>query len=114
MCSLLAATAATRLGELNEGSALAAQALTHFRSRGDWDGRMRAQNLLGAIHWERGQMAEAERVFGEALQLARQLSDSLMLARASNNLASVAPPPGTFRPGGRALSRSTAGLPAPG
>jgi tetratricopeptide (TPR) repeat protein len=87
---LLAATAATRLGELAEGSSLAMQALTHFRSRGDWDGRMRAQNLLGAIHWERGQMAEAERGFGEALRLARQLGDSLMLARASNNLASVA------------------------
>jgi tetratricopeptide (TPR) repeat protein len=87
---LLAATAATRLGELAEGSALAAQALAHFRSRGDSDGRMRAQNLLGAIDWERGRMAEAERGFGEALQLARQLGDSLMLARASNNLASVA------------------------
>jgi tetratricopeptide (TPR) repeat protein len=87
---LLAATAATRLGELAAGTSLAEQALAQFRRRGDWDGSMRAQNLLGAIHWERGKMAEAEHGFGEALQLARKLGDSLMLARASNNLGSVA------------------------
>jgi tetratricopeptide (TPR) repeat protein len=87
---LLAATAATRLGELAVGSSLADEALRHFRTRGDWDGRMRALNLLGAINWERGHMADAERCFAEALRLARQLQDSLMLARACNNLASVA------------------------
>jgi tetratricopeptide repeat protein len=87
---LLAATAATRLGELVLGSSLADEALRQFRTRGDWDGRMRALNLLGAINWERGHMAEAERCFAEALRLARQLQDSLMLARACNNLASVA------------------------
>src|SRR5919108_344957 len=87
---LLAATAATRLNDLDLGSSLASEALERFRSRGDWDGRMRALNLLGAIHWERGQIADAERCFGEALLLARELKDGLMLARASNNLASVA------------------------
>ena len=87
---LLVATAATRLGELDTAKALADQALRQFHSRGDWDGRMRALNLLGAIHWERGHISEAERCFAEALGMARQLDDSLMLARASNNLASVA------------------------
>ena len=87
---LLAATAAIRLGELDAGAALADQALRQFLVRADWDGRMRTLNLLGAIHWERGRIAEAELCFGEALRLARQLEDSLMLARASNNLASVA------------------------
>ena len=87
---LLAATAATRLNDLDLGSSLASEALERFRGRGDWDGRMRALNLLGAIHWERGQIADAQRCFGEAMRLARQLQDSLMLARASNNLASVA------------------------
>jgi tetratricopeptide (TPR) repeat protein len=87
---LLAATAATRQGELETASPLAEQALRQFHTRGDWDGRMRALNLLGAIHWERGRVAEAERCFADALRLARQLDDSLMLARASNNLASVA------------------------
>jgi tetratricopeptide (TPR) repeat protein len=87
---LLAATAATRLGELASAASLADEALKQFRARGDRDGSMRTLNLLGAIHWERGQMTDSERCFGEALQLARQLRDSLMLARASNNLASVA------------------------
>ncbi|MFL5404153.1 MAG: tetratricopeptide repeat protein [Gemmatimonadales bacterium] len=87
---LLAATAATRLGELAMGITLADQALQRFQVRGDWDGRMRTLNLLGAIHWERGLIAEAEGSFAEALRLARLLDDSLMLARACNNLASVA------------------------
>ena len=93
---LLAATAATRLNDLDLGGSLAAEALERFRSRGDWDGRMRAFNLLGAIHWERGRIADAERCFSEAMRLARQLQDSLMLARASNNLASVAHLQGRF------------------
>jgi tetratricopeptide (TPR) repeat protein len=87
---LLAATAATRLGELDLGTSLADQALQLYRRRGDRDGRMRSLNLLGAIHFERGNMAEAEQRFAEALRLGRQLGDSLMLARACNNLASVA------------------------
>jgi hypothetical protein len=78
------------------GSSLASEALERFRGRGDWDGRMRALNLLGAIHWERGQISDAERCFGEAMRLAGQLQDSLMLARASNNLASVAHLQGHF------------------
>jgi tetratricopeptide (TPR) repeat protein len=87
---LLAATAATRLGELATGASLANQALLQFRSRGDRDGSMRSLNLLGAIHWERGEMVEAEDRFAEALHFARQVGDSLMLARSCNNLASVA------------------------
>ena len=87
---LLAATAATRLGALELGTSLADKALQQYRRRGDRDGRMRSLNLLGAIHFERGNMAEAEQRFAEALRLGRQLGDSLMLARASNNLASVA------------------------
>jgi tetratricopeptide (TPR) repeat protein len=87
---LLAATAATRLGELDLGGSLAEKALQQYRRRGDRDGRMRALNLLGAIDFERGNMAEAEQRFAEALRLGRQLGDSLMLARACNNLASVA------------------------
>jgi tetratricopeptide (TPR) repeat protein len=87
---LLAATAATRLGELDTATALAAEAQSQFRTRGDSDGWMRCLNLLGAIHWERGRIPEAERCFSQALGLAHQLRDSLLLARASNNLASVA------------------------
>jgi eukaryotic-like serine/threonine-protein kinase len=84
------ATAAMRQGNLRGASALAAAAEARFRARGDADGRMRAENLLGAVAWETGQVGDAERYFGTALELAHGLDDSLMTARASNNLASVA------------------------
>jgi len=84
------ATAAMRQGNLRGASALAAAAEARFRARGDADGRMRAENLLGAVAWETGHVGDAERYFGTALELAHGLDDSLMTARASNNLASVA------------------------
>jgi len=87
---LLAATAATRLGELGRGVALAESALAHFRTRADSDGRMRALNLLGVIAFENGRLEEAEHYMAEALELARMLEDTRMTANASNNLASVA------------------------
>ena len=86
---LLAATAATRLGEFPAAETLAGEALAQFRSRGDADGRMRALNLLGVIRFERGRLGEAEQSLAEALNLATQLGDSLTAARACNNLASA-------------------------
>jgi tetratricopeptide (TPR) repeat protein len=78
------------------GESLADEALRQFRRRGDWDGSMRVLNLLGAIQWERGQTIQAGASFALALRLARELNDSLMLARACNNLASVAHLQGRF------------------
>ena len=86
---LLAATAATRLGQFADGAALAEQALGRFGARGDLDGKMRALNLLGVLAFERGHLAEAEEYLAEALRLATHLDDSLIAARACNNLASV-------------------------
>ena len=77
---LLAATAATRLGEFGTGVTLAESALARFGARAD----------DGAIAFERGRLAEAAQAFATALRLARQLGDTLMAAHASNNLASVA------------------------
>ena len=87
---LFAATAATRLGELDLAEGLAAEAVQRFADRGDFDGRMRGLNLLGVIGFERGRLAEAEQRLSEALSIAYRLDDSLLAARASNNLASVA------------------------
>jgi tetratricopeptide (TPR) repeat protein len=87
---LLAATAATRVGDLGRAVTLAETALELFRVRADTDGRMRAMNLLGAIAFEHGRLDDAERCFGKALELARTLDDTRMAAHASNNLASVA------------------------
>jgi tetratricopeptide (TPR) repeat protein len=86
---LLAATAATRLAELDLAEELAGEAVRRFAQRGDFDGRMRALNLLGVIGFERGRLAEAEQRLTEALSLAFRLEDSLVAAHASNNLASV-------------------------
>ena len=87
---LLAATAATRLGNLSLAASLAETALAGFRARADDDGRMRATNLLGVLAFERGRPSEAEGHFHVALDLARALGDSMMTARACNNLASLA------------------------
>ena len=87
---LMAATAATRLGELGLGAALAEASLERFRARADDDGRMRAQNLLGVIEFERGNLERSQQCFTETLGLARTLKDTLMTARACNNLASIA------------------------
>jgi tetratricopeptide (TPR) repeat protein len=87
---LLAATAATRVGDLAAGGMLAAESLERFRQRADDDGRARAVNLLGAIAFERGDLASAERCFAEALELAHASANPLLAAHASNNLASVA------------------------
>jgi tetratricopeptide (TPR) repeat protein len=86
---LLAATAATRLGDLEAARPLAQGALAGFRARGDRDGRMRTLNLLGVIGFEQGRLDDAEESFREALALALELSDSLLAARVSNNLASL-------------------------
>ncbi|MEO7987754.1 MAG: tetratricopeptide repeat protein [Gemmatimonadales bacterium] len=86
---LLAATAATRMGELASAEDLAGAALQQFHARGDADGRLRSLNLLGVVYFERGRMQDAERVLAEALGLANQLGDSLLAARANNNLASA-------------------------
>jgi hypothetical protein len=86
---LLAATSATRLGNLAAAESLAEEALGQFRSRGDADGRMRSLNLLGVIHFERGRLHEAEEALAQTLDLANRLGDSLLAARACNNLASA-------------------------
>jgi tetratricopeptide (TPR) repeat protein len=103
---LMAATAATRLGDLGLGAALAEASLERFRARADDDGRMRAQNLLGVIEFERGNLDRSRQCFTEALGLARALKDTLMTARACNNLASIADLQGDA-PGALTLYRSS-------
>ncbi len=86
---LLAATAAARLGDFVAAQGLATTALGAFHTRADRDGRMRALNLLGVIGFELGRMSDAEAAFSGALELARELTDTQLQARVSNNLASV-------------------------
>lgn len=87
---LLAATSATRLGDFSLAAPLAESANIKFREKTDRHGRMRASNLLGVVRIEQGLVAEAEQHLGEALALAHELADSLVAARAANNLATLA------------------------
>jgi tetratricopeptide (TPR) repeat protein len=86
---LLAATSAMRIGDVGAAEELATAALEQFHARGDADGRLRSLNLLGVVHFERGRMPDAELVLAEALSLANGVGDSLLAARANNNLASA-------------------------
>ncbi|HEX5387165.1 MAG TPA: tetratricopeptide repeat protein [Gemmatimonadales bacterium] len=86
---LLAASAATRVGNWRAGASHAEAALDGFEARADADGQMRALNLLGILALEQGHLTGGVRQLDRALHLARQLGDSLMTARVSNNLASA-------------------------
>lgn len=86
---LLLAMARWRLGEFAESHALADRARSEYRARGDTDGEMRAQNVAAAGAFARGRLAEARKGFERASDLARQLTDTLMLARCTNNMGNV-------------------------
>jgi tetratricopeptide (TPR) repeat protein len=86
---LLAANAATRLGELGAGQQLATSAFERFASGEDQVGVMQASNLLGAIAFERGRMSMAQAYYSRSIQLARLQGNWAMLARVSNNLATL-------------------------
>lgn len=87
---LLSAMTAWRLGDFGRSRAAAVQARDGFRARGDTDGEMRAENVAAAGAFALGDLAEAERGFTRALQLADALADDLMMARCANNLGNVA------------------------
>ncbi len=87
---LLAGTAAARLGDWQQATALGLSLLEHSRRMDDPDGRMRALNLLGALAFERGSLEDAEAHLFEALILCRRLDDRNMGPRILNNLASLA------------------------
>lgn len=86
---LLAADAAARLGELSVGHQLAMSAFEQFARADSHTGLMQASNLLGAIAFERGQIGHAQGYFARTVQMARVYGDWAMLARVSNNLASL-------------------------
>lgn len=103
---LAVAAAATRLGRLQQGEELASAALGRYRARADDEGRVRAENLLGAIAFARGDIKGASRHWQAAIAIGRAAGDVLTVARASNNLASVAHLTGDVT-GARALYRES-------
>jgi len=87
---VLRAEALQRLGEFRSALAAAEPAVETFERRGDRAGLRRAINLIGAAHFELGNLVEAEAAFDRALELANTDGDDLLVARATNNLALIA------------------------
>jgi tetratricopeptide (TPR) repeat protein len=87
---LLAAMAAWRLGDFTRSRSAAVQARDGYRSVGDTDGEMRAENVAAAGAFAVGSLPDAERGFSRAMALADELADDLMTARCANNLGNVA------------------------
>lgn len=58
--------------------------------RGDGAVFRRGLNMLGAAHFELGELAEAEAAFARALDLANAAGDALIMGRATNNLGMLA------------------------
>lgn len=87
---LLAAMAAWRLGDFARSRSAAVQARDRYRSMGDTDGEMRAENVAAAGAFAVGSLPDAERGFSRAMGLADELADDLMTARCANNLGNVA------------------------
>ncbi len=87
--TVIRAEADLRTGEFRSArDRLMALAPTLERA-GDSRLHRRAVNMLGAAHFELGDLALAEEMFGLALDLASQGLDDLMVARASNNLGMI-------------------------
>ena len=86
---LLTAIARWRLGDFGSSRSAALQARDRYRALGDSDGEMRAENVAAAGAFGLGAMAEAERGFTRALELATGRRDELMMARCANNVGNV-------------------------
>jgi len=87
---LLAAHAASHLGEFDLAGTLAASAQSELRARGDDPGVLDSTNLLGAVAFERGNIDDAEAQFRSVLQMAERLGCTRFTARGANNLAIIA------------------------
>jgi tetratricopeptide (TPR) repeat protein len=87
---LLAAHAASRIGEFELAGTLATTAEPEFRASGDSDGVLDCANLLGAVAFERGHIEDAEAHFRSVLQMAEAADCARFTARSANNLAVIA------------------------
>jgi tetratricopeptide (TPR) repeat protein len=87
---LLAAHAASRIGEFELAATLATTAQSEFRAGADELGVLDCANLLGAVAFERGNIDEAQAQFRYVLQLAERAGCARFTARGANNLAIIA------------------------
>lgn len=78
-----------RLGSFAQSRATAKLARDQYKSLGDVDGEMRAENVAAAGAFAVGDLDVALRGFMRARALAARLGDDLMAARCANNLGNV-------------------------
>jgi tetratricopeptide (TPR) repeat protein len=85
----LLAEAHSRLSEPEAARIAARYALEGFGERGDPQGLLRAENLLGVILFEAGELDEARAHFRNALRLAMEEGALQMRANIANNLGTI-------------------------
>lgn len=88
--AVLYGEALTRTGREREACDLLRRVEPALASDSDRGRHRRAVNLLGVASFAIGALDEASRAFSQVLDLANQADDVLLLARASNNLGTVA------------------------
>lgn len=88
--ALLAAEAHGRLGEHEAAVRWADKARSLAHAKGEEHAELRARNYQGLIAFRHGDVAQAERYFAEALDMARALNDRATEARCLNNLGVLA------------------------
>jgi tetratricopeptide (TPR) repeat protein len=86
----LRADAELRTGHPREARQWLASTLPQLERSGDRAALRKAMNQLGVAEIELGELDEAERVFGRALELARDDGDALLTAHATNNMGTIA------------------------
>jgi tetratricopeptide (TPR) repeat protein len=87
---ILAATAASRIGEFALSAALAGGAQTAFQHLDNTAGVLQCINLLGTLAFERGNIDDAEARFRVVVELAERANCPRFAARGANNLANIA------------------------
>ena len=88
--TLLFAEAQLRVGDARVAGSLLAELIPIVERQGDMAGHRRALNMLGAAHFEAGDLSKAEEAFSQALDRALADGDDLLVARSTNNLGSIA------------------------
>jgi tetratricopeptide (TPR) repeat protein len=88
--AVLQGEAALRLGKPQESLSCLSLGVQVLERRGDRATLRRAVNLVGAAYFEVGDLGDAKAAFERALELANADGDDLLVARATNNLASIA------------------------
>jgi predicted ATPase len=91
-----AAGMALALGDYEETTALAAEALDLERARCSREGVARALNSLGNSAYYRGDLEEAKRRHTESLAIRREQKDEQGIATSLNNLGNVASDSGSY------------------